>query len=312
MQAATLTRVIFNPEAGGIRRGGKRMLEDAIAQLAAQGIPASLQATSGPNTAGAIARDLVRNEGVSRVLVAGGDGTLNEVLNGIVGLDVELGVLPAGTANVLANELGIGRWSRALRAISACRPCRIPVGRLDFPDGSSRYFLMMAGAGLDARMVHQVDPGLKRRVGKLAYWVAGLSQLGRKLEQLHVRVDGRQMQGSFCLASRVRNYGGDLEIAPTIRLTDDDLEVVLFQATLTATYLAHLANVVAGRVQSAQGINTMRARSIEVLPAGTEPVHLQVDGEHAGYLPVRISVCPDALTLLTPPSYKGQLAAKAA
>ncbi len=288
------------------------MLQDAIQYLGAQGTPATLCATTGPNTAGEIARKLVQAEGVSRILVAGGDGTLNEVLNGIVGLDVELGVLPAGTANVLANELGIGRWSKALATVASCHPQPVPAGVLEFPDGSRRHFLMMAGAGFDARMVYHVDPAMKRKVGKLAYWMAGLSQLGRKLEQLRVHVDGREMQGSFCLASRVRNYGGDLEIAPTIRLTDDDLEVVLFEATLTATYLAHLANVLAGRVQSAQGITTLRAHTIELSPAGDEPVHLQVDGEHAGFLPVRIRTCPGALRLLTPPAYLRRLSPRAA
>lgn len=297
------TRLIYNPEAGGLRRGGERLLREAVAFLAGQGIHARLEATAGPNTAGEIARRLVEEDGVSRIFVAGGDGTLNEVLNGVVGMPVELGILPAGTANVLANELKIGRWHQALSSAGAWQPLRIPAGLLEFPDGSRRYFLMMAGAGFDARMVYAVDPAMKRRVGKLAYWMAGLSQLGRKLEQLRVVADGRELRGSFCLASRVRNYGGDLQIAPSIRLTDDDLEVVVFEATVTATYLAHLAAVVAGRVQTAQGITTMRTRHLALHPDGEEPVHVQVDGEHAGFLPVTVSVCLDAVTLLMPPAY---------
>lgn len=303
MKMACDTRLIYNPEAGGLRRGGERLLREALEFLAGQGILARLESTKGPNAAGAIARHLVETEGVSRLFVAGGDGTLNEVLNGIVGLPVEVGILPAGTANVLANELKIGRWHQALASAGTWKPLRIPAGVLEFPDGSRRHFLMMAGAGFDARMVYSVDPELKRRVGKLAYWMAGLSQLGRKLEQLKVSVDGREFGGSFCLASRVRNYGGDLEIAPTIRLMDDDIEVVVFEATVTATYLAHLASVVAGRVGTAQGITTLRTKVIDLHPDGAEPVHLQVDGEHAGFLPVRVSVEPDAVTLLMPPSY---------
>ncbi len=297
------TRLIYNPEAGGLRRGGERLLREAVEFLAGQGILASLESTSGPNTAGDIARRMVETEGVSRILVAGGDGTFNEVLNGIVGLPVEVGILPAGTANVLANELKIGRWHQAISSAGDWQPLRIPAGVLEFPGGAIRYFLMMAGAGFDARMVYSVDPATKRLVGKLAYWMAGLSQLHRKLEQLRVKVDGRELLGSFCLASRVRNYGGDIEIAPTIHLMDDDLEVVVFEATVTATYLAHLASVVAGRVQSAQGITTLRAKSLDLYPDGDEPVHLQVDGEHAGFLPVRVTVQPDAITLLMPPTY---------
>ncbi|MCW5966290.1 MAG: hypothetical protein KIT83_19795, partial [Bryobacterales bacterium] len=157
---AVETRLIYNPEAGGLRRGGERLLREALELLAGHGIVARLESTQGPNTAGEIARRLVEAEGVSRLFVAGGDGTLNEVLNGIVGLPVEVGILPAGTANVMANELKIGRWHQALSSVGAWKPLRIPAGRLEFPNGSRRHFLMMAGAGFDARMVYSVDPEL--------------------------------------------------------------------------------------------------------------------------------------------------------
>lgn len=304
MCATPVTRLIYNPEAGGLRGGsGERRLHHALAVLEAQGFPVILVATTGPDTAGAIARDLVEQEGVDRILVAGGDGTLNEVLNGLVGSSTAVGILPAGTANVLANELGIGRWRDAVAGVSTWKPLRIPAGVVESADGSARHFLMMAGAGFDARMVYSVNTDLKRRFGKLAYWMAGLSQLGRKLEQLRVRSGDHEHCGSFCLASRVRNYGGDLEIASTIRLTDDDLEVVCFEGTVTVTYLAHLASIVAGRVDRADGITTFRAKELFLEAAGMDPVHLQVDGEHAGLLPARVTVRPDALTLLVPPLY---------
>lgn len=295
-------RLIYNPEAGALRRHGQRLLDLAMEQLRQAGIRAELVATTGPQTGGAIARDLVDREGVDTILVAGGDGTINEVMNGLVHTNVAFGVLPAGTANVLANEMRIGTWRKALAAIPHLRAVRIPVGRLATGDGE-RYFLMMAGAGFDARMVHAVSQGMKRRLGKLAYWVAGFSQIGRNLEQMLVTVNGSTYQVSFCLASRVRNYGGDINIAPSIHITDEDIEVILFEGRLTATYLAHLFSIVSGRLGAADRITVLRARHLDLRSADGEPVHLQVDGEHVGLLPATITVEPDALNLLAPPGY---------
>jgi diacylglycerol kinase (ATP) len=297
------TMILYNPAAGKMRRGAGRLLKGAVEALDRQEIRAGVKPTPMAGTAGALARDLATTAGVNRILVAGGDGTMNEVVNGIAELNVEVGILPAGTGNVLANELGIGKWQQALDTLSTWIPRRVPVGVLSFPDGTSRKFLMMAGAGLDARLVYAVNPSLKRHVGKLAYWLAGLSQLSRKLEQMRVVADGHDLQSSFCLASRVRNYGGDLSIAPSIRLPENDLEIVCFEGKMAADYLPHLAAVLTGRVATAEGISVFRCRELELFPSTEKPVHVQVDGEHAGYLPACVKVVPDAITLLLPPAY---------
>lgn len=271
-------------------------------QLRQSGIHAELVSTTGPGTGGVIARGLVEREGVDTILVAGGDGTINEVMNGLVHTNAAFGVLPAGTANVLANEMRIGTWQKALAAIPHLQAVRIPVGRVTNGEGE-RYFLMMAGAGFDARMVHAVSQGMKRRLGKLAYWVAGFSQIGRNLEQMLVTVNGSTHQVSFCLASRVRNYGGDINIAPSIHITDQDIEAILFEGRLTATYLAHLFSIISGRLDAADRITVLRTRQLDLRSADGESVHLQVDGEHVGLLPATITVEPDALNLLAPPGY---------
>lgn len=296
-------RLIYNPEAGALRRRGRRLLDRAMEQLHESGIHAELIPTPGPGTGGELARDLVLHQGVDMILVAGGDGTINEVMNGVVHTDVAFGVLPAGTANVLANELRIGTWTRALAAIPNLLPVRIPVGKISVPGAPDRHFLMMAGAGFDARLVHSVSPNLKRSLGKVAYWLAGFSQLGRNLEQIRVVANGKSYQASFCLASRVRNYGGDIEIAPSIRLDEEDLEVILFEGRFTATYLAHLFSIISGRLEHDDRIKVFRTSEISLEPASTEPVHLQVDGEHIGLLPASVSVVGGALNLLLPPGY---------
>lgn len=299
----TNARLIYNPEAGLLRRHGRRLLDRALHALRDNGVHVELAPTTGPHTGGRIARDLVEREGVDTVLVAGGDGTINEVMNGVVHTGVAFGILPAGTANVLANEMGIGTWRRALAALPSLRTVRVPVGKIESQSVGERYFLMMAGAGFDARLVHAVSPELKRRLGKFAYWLTGFSQIGRNLEQLVATVNGKNYQASFCLASRVRNYGGDLSIAPTIHITESDLEVILFEGRFTTTYLLHLFSIVSGRMEADERIQVLRSRRIDLAPAGNDPVHLQVDGEHVGLLPATVSVVPAALNLLAPPEY---------
>jgi diacylglycerol kinase (ATP) len=234
------------------------------------------------------------------VLVLGGDGTINEAANGLIGSQVPLGILPGGTANVLANELGLGsRLERAIEKLGQCVPRRISVGRLTAGDQPPRHFLCMAGAGLDAKIVRKVSPGLKQRTGKLAYWVAGLAQFSHKLEELEVRIHSKAYRCGFALASRVRNYGGDLEIASGASLLRDDFEVVLFEGSNPLRYAWYMLGVGARRVQSMQGVQTVRARCAEIVSGS----HLQLDGEYAGHPPARLEIVTAALTLLIPPNY---------
>jgi len=259
-----------------------------------------LFATDSAGHATELARDAAER-GADLVLVLGGDGTVNEVANGLAGSDVPLGVLPAGTANVLAMELGLGsRLERAAATLATCVPRRIALGRITTADGASRYFLCMAGAGLDAKIVSEINPGLKERTGKLAYWTAGLSQFAGRLEPIDVRLPSETFQAGFVLASRVRNYGGDLEIASGASLLRKDFEMVLFEGANPLRYAWYMLGVGLRRVQRMQGVRTVPATCAEILT----PTHLQVDGEYAGRQTARLEIAPDALTLLTPPGYR--------
>jgi diacylglycerol kinase (ATP) len=148
--------------------------------------------------------------------------------------------------------------------------------------------------------VHEVNLRIKARAGKLAYWIAGLSQFSGRIANFEARVNDRAYRCGFALVSRVRNYGGDLEIARGARLTSDDFEVVLFEGSHPIRYLWYMLAVGIRRVQALPGVHTIRAEKIE-LGAG---VHLQVDGERAGGAPATIEIVRDALTLLMPPDYK--------
>jgi len=239
-------------------------------------------------------------DGADLILVLGGDGTINEVANGMIGSKAHLGVLPGGTANVLAMELHLGsNLEKAVGKLAACSPKRISVGRLCQPEKPSRHFLMMAGAGFDAQVVVDLKPGLKARTGKLAYWVSGFAQIVKRVGQLETRIDGHTYPCGFMLASRVRNYGGDLELARGASLLSDEFETVMFEGSNPLRYAVYMLAVAVKQVQKMPGVRTVRSTRIELL--GDAPI--QIDGEYVGPSPATIEIVQDALTLLIPEAY---------
>jgi diacylglycerol kinase (ATP) len=279
-------------------------LEQAASVLRKAGHNLTLAPTAGAGSAARIAREQV-DRGADLVLAAGGDGTINEVAEGLVHTQVPLGILPGGTANVLATELGLGaRLVRAAERLPECRPYRISVGHVTAEGGSvSRHFLLMAGVGLDAHIVYQVSLPLKARTGKLAYWVAGWGMLGRRLAEFRVELPEGERQCSFALVSKVRNYGGDLEIARDATLFDDRFEVILFEGRSTLPYLKYLFGVMTRRLKEMKGVTISRAECVKFSAPKDQRTYIQVDGEFAGHLPAYVKVVPDALTLLVPDEY---------
>ena len=258
-----------------------------------------LLATRAPDHASDLARQAIAG-GADLILVLGGDGTINEAANGMLHSNVPLGVLPAGTANVLAMELRLGsRPERAIPRLAVSVERRIALGRLCDASGVSRHFLCMGGAGLDAKIVHDLDSSLKARAGKLAYWVTGLSQIASRVAQFDARVNGSTYHCGFALTSRVRNYGGGLEIAGGASLLSGDFEIVLFEGSNPLRYAWYMLGVAVKRVQSMAGVHTLRGTCVEF----SGDAHMQIDGERAGRLPARLEIVPDALTILAPPAY---------
>ncbi len=240
-------------------------------------------------------------------MAAGGDGTVNEVAEGMVHTGVPLAILPAGTANVLAVETRLGvKPERVAARLGQLRARRIPVGHLTCDGGrTSRHFLLMAGVGLDAQIVYRVNAALKARTGKFAYWVASWTLLGRRLAEFDVRVDGKPYRCSFALVSKVKNYGGDFSIAQSVDMTQDRFEVVLFEGRSTFRYARYFLGLVLNRIEKMKGIRVIRAREVTFACPTDERVYVQVDGEFAGRLPAEIRVVPDALTVLLADGYGG-------
>ncbi|MBI1788262.1 MAG: diacylglycerol kinase family lipid kinase [Acidobacteria bacterium] len=289
--------------AGKLRKGGERLIAGVRDLLSQAGLEVSPQPTPGPGTAGHLARQAI-DSGAGLILALGGDGTINEVAEGMIGSPVPLGILPGGTANVLANELGLGnKIEQAAAMLRDCQPRPIFPGRIRDASGRTRHFLLMAGIGLDAHIVYEMDAAFKKKWGKLAYWLGGFSQLMRRLDEFHVTVDGHTRRCSFALLTKVRNYGGDLEIARCVTLLDDTFEVVLFEGRESVRYLKYMTAAAVNRLYGLKGVTILRARSASFAATGSVRVYMQVDGEYAGLLPGEVEMGADALTLLAPPSY---------
>ena len=161
----------------------------------------------------------------------------------------------------------------------------------------------MGGVGLDAEVVYNLNLRLKAWLGELAYWLAGASQIGRRLEPFEVRIGGQRHECTFALAAQAHTYGGNLHIARNANLLAGDLEVVLFHSRSTLRYVRYLAVALTGRLDRLRDVSFVRARLVELRGISGSRVHIQVDGEYAGLLPATVEAASNSLTLLMPSAY---------
>ncbi|MEO8658574.1 MAG: diacylglycerol kinase family protein [Bryobacteraceae bacterium] len=299
--------LIYNPVAGRVSRSGGRLLQRSIDALHAAGIRVNPAPTTGPGTATEIAVRCLE-EDADLILALGGDGTINEVVNGMAGSQVPLGVLPGGTANVLAMELRLGGDAvRVADKLTSNVPVRIATGFMTgSSDHAARHFLTMAGIGLDAYVINHLNLDWKASVGKAAYWIAGFSQVGKKLAEFDVIAGGRTIRAGFAVCSRVRNYGGDLEIARTANLLDDSFELVAFEGDSVSRYLGYFYGVLAGTLKKMKGVTVMHVQKAEFANPAEKGVYAQLDGERMGRLPLTVEIVPNSLTLLMPERFVEQ------
>ena len=295
--------LIFNPMAGRARSLRSAALERARRVLARQGIDSELAPTDGPGSGTELARRAVR-EHRQMVIVCGGDGTLNEVVNGLAGSAVPLALLPAGTANVFAKELGLP-WDieRAASLIAGSRLRRIALSHVTAADleGGGRYFLSLAGAGPDGAMVRAVDQRLKDQTGTMAYWLEGFRQLGvYRFPRFRVQLESETSEATLIIAGRTKHYGGPFQITTRADLYGNDFELMLCTTRSRWKYLCYLPLLLAGSLRRARDVRFLRATTIHCEPIDAEPVWVQVDGEPAGRLPADFRIASDALTLAVP------------
>jgi diacylglycerol kinase (ATP) len=299
--------LIHNPNAGygGARR--RRLLDQARRIFSSAGIEADLAETTAPGHAVEIAQR-ARAEGRQLVIACGGDGTLNEVVNGLAaqqnGNRVPLALLPAGTANILAKELGLP-WDipRAAKKLVEGEVRDIALGLatpLEQP-GKQRYFLSVAGAGPDGIIVYSIDLALKARIGILAYWWAGASQIFRyAYPHFRVNVGGKKLDFSLIVVGRTKHYGGPFQITTEADLYTDQFEIMGLTTRSGFRYLRYLPTLWLGKLRGCDGVHYSKCDSLVCEPLDSKPVYAQVDGEPLARLPVEFKIVPRALKLLVP------------
>ena len=307
--------LLYNPIAGKNRERRRADVEAAAQVLRASGVEAQPVATRAPGSAGEQAREAVA-EGCDTVLACGGDGTIHEVVQGLAGTDTPLGVIPLGTGNSLANELGLSRNPvRAARAILASEPRRIAVGKVEYPERGTgrqcaRYFIVIAGAGVDARMLYQMNVAAKQRQGMAAYYGEALRLfLTHRFQRFEAEWSDRQGEVhrvgvTQIMAVRLRQFGGILRwLAPDAELERDDLQLVLFRTSNRVSYCLYLLRALLQQRWKTPGVDLVWARDVLCRPIAGDPsgnIYAEADGELLGGLPVRFSTVPKALTLLVP------------
>lgn len=289
--------LIYNPLSGRLRWRRHRDLAQAKAALEATGMHVTILATTGPGSTPALAREQVEH-GRDLIIVCGGDGTINEVVGGMAGSQVPLAILPAGTANVLAKELGLRRGiRRAVGYIPQAELRRIALGR-----AGERYFICVAGVGPDAQIVYRLDKRAKLSLGLLSYWLEGFRHLFTyDFPWFEVEANGERTRAVFAVVSRTRHYGGPIQITRRATLFSDDFELALFTRRHRLKFLLYLvANWLRllERFDDVRFVKTRRVRCVPTKPAAR--IFVEVDGEWAGRLPCDFEVIPDALSLLVP------------
>ncbi len=274
--------VIYNPTAGRRRVAS---LWQVIDLLVAHGLRPMIAETRGRGHAATLARDAAR-DGAPLVIAAGGDGTIAEVAGGLIGTGTKLGIIPLGTANVLAHELDLPRGAPALAAALAFGRTRPLWPGILESDAGARIFVQMVGVGLDAQVVHRVDLRLKRALGRQAYVVQTLREITRYgYPAIRVRLDGSETEAGSVVVSKGRFYGGRYTLAPDARDSEPGFSVALFRGSGATAAFGYGAALALDRLSHARGLDIVTAGRIEIL-GSTDPA--QADGDPAGTTPMLV------------------------
>jgi diacylglycerol kinase (ATP) len=286
--------VIYNPSAGSGR--GSAIASAVERSLVKRGFEVELRGTQSPGDAVALARHFASQAGI--IVAVGGDGTINEVVNGMAGGEATLGIVPAGTVNVLALELGLPfQVERALNVIAEGKTLSLDLGKVN-----GHRFTLMMGAGVDALTVRNIDLRAKRRFKELAFVGAGLkSGLAVQPPGFLVRADGRDYNATFFVAGNCRRYAAHIGVTPAADPTDGALDLLIFTGTTRSSLAVFWLGVPSGLHLHNAHVICLRAERAELLALGDEgTVWFQTDGELAGRLPATVEIDAHALEVLVP------------
>ena len=311
MQKAT---ILFNPNSGPRRRDTE--LDRAIGVIQSAGVRTDLTICRSSHEATIHARYAVA-AGSNTVIACGGDGTIHDVIQELAGTPVALAILPFGTANALAHDLGIPlRPSEAARALVNGAVRRIPLGRIEYQDfegrPAQRYFTVAAGIGVDAHLFYKLNRDLKKQAGMAAYywkaWNLWATHRMRRFEVEYSNGTGAKQQALLTelLAVRIRFFGNILrELVPGASLDRPDLCSVMCRTDSRTAYLRYVTGALLGRQWNIEGIDLVSCSEILCQVATSknaeaDRVYVEADGELLGRLPARLTMQPDALSLVVP------------
>ena len=307
--------LVDNPASGLHSSRREATVRAAAEAFRAAGIAVERLTIDGPGSGRVLARQAAER-GCDSVIVCGGDGTVHEVIQALVGTEVALGVIPMGTANALASDLGLSKSpAKAIRRLLTARPVRVPVGRILYRDNDGaercRYFTVAAGVGADALLMARMDPVRKRKWGYLLYvtealriWISHPFPLFKARFTKNGNGGPHEAEASQILAVRVRSFGGLLgTLAPGATLHGDDLCLIAFKTRSRFRYLRFLLAVLGQRQTFSKYVELLKADTVECMPGnGSSHVYVEADGDVLGQLPARIEVASKTLTLLIPPN----------
>ncbi|NOK58159.1 MAG: hypothetical protein GFH25_541210n5 [Chloroflexi bacterium AL-N10] len=294
-ETQTHALVIYNPAAGQ-RSNLKRNLHDACAFWRSHGWHVDLQPTTAPGHGTHIAK-AAANRGYEIIVAAGGDGTVNEVINGLAGTQAALAVLPIGTVNIWARELGIPLEPRAAaKAILHGQIRQVDLGR-----ANERYFLLMAGVGFDAAVTAEVRSKEKRLLGVFAYALRAI-QLAWRFQgvRTHVIVDGKPIHGRILMVvvGNSRLYGGFVKLTVRATINDGLLDVCVIKGKSLRGAPSRLLSIITRRYHLDSEVEYHRAQQVEI--RSSRPLPVQVDGDYIGHTPMSFEAIPGALRAVMP------------
>lgn len=288
---SSLVIMIVNPAA---RKVSVRRIRFAVDFLEGRGYKTELLLTKRRGDAEIFARDASKKKPLM-IIAAGGDGTINEVINGMAFSDVPLAILPLGTTNVLARELGISMdVEDCLEVALSGAPKDICLGRIE-TGTVSRYFCLMAGIGFDGRAVYEMNPLIKKVSGEAAYFLSGIKNLiNYRPDNISVRVNEIDYPAHSTIIGKISRYGGDYRITSDARLSDPFFYSCIFRGRKRSDVLRYVFGVFKGTHLKYKDIEYLKCSSVEI----TGRAHIQIDGDYFGVSPARISIVKDALKLI--------------
>jgi diacylglycerol kinase (ATP) len=289
--------IIFNPFAGQAYNL-KLSLENAADIWRIHGWKVELRPTKAPGDA-TIQASVAASLGYDVVVAAGGDGTVNEVMNGLVGTKTALAVLPIGTVNIWARELGLSMDLR--RAATAFIDAKLQ--QMDVGKAGERHFLLMAGVGFDAAVTAIINPQEKKALGVLAY-VKQAIQLAWRFQGVstHLRIDGKRVRGRILMLviGNSQLYGGVIKLTANALVNDGLLDVCVIKGSSMLVAPLRLLSIFSRAYNRDPKVVYYRAKQIQI--RGKKSLPVQVDGDYLGKTPMNFKVVPASLWVLVPSS----------